>query len=294
MKKFIKECPFMEKYLSSSEDGQDKLCRIEWVRAFYYTRTRTVMEIISQDEIFDKYFGSSWYEITELGGLDFEFYYKDDIVYIKNNQHKTYEIRFKYINSEIVIDKNNGMFNTNNKPWFYTFCNTLKDIKELFIRIPMFSNSIVNIDLDYVKPRLTLPENKPVLKTFYDRMRDNHFSFIMRNAMYTTHHSERDLILTEYVIDKIRKIYSNIKHPQDKLDALYDAGWRLMSPDNMADLFDLVEIFLVNDEMFGTPCDYLYLIKNKDCMGIANSTEYYVRPSYFANTLFNINRLVSV
>ena len=262
----------MEEYLVSTVAGRDKLCCDKWA------------EVAHKELILDTLFNCAFYEITELGGLDFEYRYESHKVHAKENRYETNYIKFKYINSEIIIDKSFGGFNLFNIDWRTIYREYLYKIPELDIRIPMFSNSIVNIDLDYVKPDIPVIWPTGSINTFYDIIRNRILSEEMFKSISDLTHIERDEVLTNYITHIIKYAYANISQPHDKLQDFCNNGWRLMSPDNELDLFDMVELYLINQEMYGTLYDYIYLIKGKDCMVISNMSNNggkILKPFYF-------------
>lgn len=213
-----------------------------------------------------------WYEIIELGGLNFRFVYCKTSV--KNLELKTKRFIFKYINGKVIF--------TNNKTTKFTmsFGDTLRKLGCIKIRIP---NLEEYISKSFFPPFISLGEKSCINKegnpyvNFYElnefiknRIKPNKIRALLKlfNITLTkdTTHLEFSEIINNILEIYIKSYYDDIRIPLDKLEIIKYEGWELMGLDQID---EMVEMYHLTE--FGG--NQIFFKKGNESCAVLNKTK---------------------
>lgn len=181
-----------------------------------------------------------WYEVDELGGLDFRMrFIKREIIVYEDSIKLTinHEIILRSISGEIIFDK---LYGLDSPAQFYNLIYGLSpfNVKALFIRLP-HARAIP----PYYGPVKTDASNLFLLNHI------NSANIKLINLVLAEKHPKKFSELMDFIEDRIQKyfieLYSDIKIPILTLSQLYRNGWKIIGVDQMD---ELINLFWLDDD----------------------------------------------
>lgn len=257
MRKYLKNNVLFEHYIKTLKTGEYFHLTIKDIsRTTGYT-TNPLIE---------------WFEITDLGGMDFRFEYKAHMIY--KSKLKTQSFHFKYRNGKLLFKR---------KSLTTAMSNIISyRIPELNIRVPdiayYYTHTPTPKPSDRLRNIFLNGNHKPYdnydeLDKFIKSRCVNHkniklFTHFKQKITKDMSYLEFDELLTNMSAVYLESYYDDVKLDPAILEIIHADGWTLIGLD---ELDELIEINLMN--MNDWPTEHLYFRKGDECFSITNVFE---------------------
>lgn len=241
---------FLEKYLEAGVEEQLAMIEDE--------RSRVVNGVITHEIL--------WYDLIELGGLDFSFGYQYRYMNIGTKRDKIgdYVISFTYKNVDdaIILHSISGYRSVEE----FISINGAR-FPQLYVRIPNLRNRFNRKKLNSIKD-IT---NQALIEQHTNNTINRVVDIVdMIDLVYGKKctYPEFDRFVTESFRSMIIRLYSEIKISDSDMRMLNEKGWVMMGLD---EIDEIIEIFI--DSQHSQNFDCILFRRGIDCMGVKNGAE---------------------